>query len=335
MAALQRLVAKWLVGAAAGVACLCEVKAQNIQAPSSVLAKVSTVLVHNYNPRSPVMSTSINYLVTGAGRGIGRGLARNLLARPGNRVFLLDSNEVELQNTLSLAATWAQSSDSNKSPFKGRVVDLRNRDEIKTLVGEVNEFFEGRLHALVNNAFVTPHTWHDEKGMEDDLSSEEIMDQWDVKIAVGLTAPFLLSRLCVPMLKRKDEGSSAGCIINISSTRAKQAEDNHEAYSAAKGGLLGLTQSMSISLGHRHNIRVNAIVPGWINVENENKAADERSTKWEDGMTEQDHVYHPAGRVGKVEDIYKAVKFLVESDFVTGEEIVVDGGVTRKMYYPE
>jgi NAD(P)-dependent dehydrogenase (short-subunit alcohol dehydrogenase family) len=209
------------------------------------------------------MMSSVNYLVTGAGRGIGRGLTRNLLQRPENRVFLLDSNETELQNTLSLAASWAQSSDVNKSRFKGKVVDLRNRDEIKTLVGEVDEFFEGRLHALVNNAFATPHTWNDEKGMEDDLSSDEIMDQWDAKIAVGLTAPFLLSRLCMPMLKRKGDEPSAGCIINISSTRAKQAEDNHEAYSAAKGGLLGLTQSMSISLGHRHNIRCNAIIPGW------------------------------------------------------------------------
>jgi NAD(P)-dependent dehydrogenase (short-subunit alcohol dehydrogenase family) len=280
------------------------------------------------------MST-VNYLVTGAGRGIGRGLTRNLLQRPENRVFLLDSNETELQNTLSLAASWIQSSNVHKSRFKGKVVDLKNRDEIKTLVGEVDEFFEGRLHALVNNAFATPHTWNDGKGMEDDLSSDEIMDQWDAKIAVGLTAPFLLSRLCIPMLKRKGDEPRAGCIINISSTRAKQAEDNHEAYSAAKGGLLGLTQSMSISLGHRHNIRCNAIIPGWINVENENKAADEQSTQWEDGMTEQDHSYHPVGRVGKVEDIYKAVKFLVESDFVTGEEIVVDGGVTRKMYYPE
>lgn len=281
------------------------------------------------------MPASINYLVTGAGRGIGRGLVRNLLTRPGNRVFLLDNNESELQNTLSLASIWAQSLDTNRSSYKGKVVDLSNRDEIKTVIREVNEFFGGSLHALINNAFATPHTWRDDKGMEDDLDSDEIMDQWDLKIAVGLTAPFLLSRLCVPMLKRKDESSSAGCIINISSTRAKQAEDNHEAYSAAKGGILGLNQSMAISLGHRHNIRVNAIIPGWINVENENKAADEASTKWEDGMTEQDHSWHPAGRVGKIEDIYKAVKFLVESDFVTGEEIVVDGGVTRKMYYPE
>jgi NAD(P)-dependent dehydrogenase (short-subunit alcohol dehydrogenase family) len=306
---------------------------QSADRSSSVLAQAPTL--YKYNTQSSVMSTTVNYLVTGAGRGIGRGLTRNLLQRPGNRVFLLDSNESELQNTLSLAASWAQSSDVNKSRFQGKVVDLRNRDEIKNLVGEVEEFFEGRLHALVNNAFATPHTWNGEKGMEDDLSSDDIMDQWDTKIAVGLTAPFLLSRLCVPMLRRKDDETSAGCIINISSTRAKQAEDNHEAYSAAKGGLLGLTQSMAISLGHRHNIRCNAIIPGWVNVENENKTADKQSTKWEDGMTEQDHSYHPAGRVGKVEDIYKAVKFLVESDFITGEEIVVDGGVTRKMYYPE
>jgi NAD(P)-dependent dehydrogenase (short-subunit alcohol dehydrogenase family) len=92
---------------------------------------------------------------------------------------------------------------------------------------------------------------------------------------------------------------------------------------------------MAVSLGHKHQIRVNAVSPGWISVDNENAEADENGTKWEDGMTEGDHKWHPAGRVGKVEDIYQSVKFLAESDFVTGQEVVVDGGVTKKMVYPE
>lgn len=270
----------------------------------------------------------MNYLITGAGRGIGRGLTRCLLSR-GHRVFLLDSNDKELQNTLSRASIWKSSGS-----FRGSTVDLRDRVQIKNVVREVSHFFDGKLDVLVNNAMATPHIWHEDKGMED--ADESIMEQWDEKLAVGLTAPFLLSRLCVPLLKAAaKEGASPGCIINMSSTRATQAENDHEGYSAVKAGILGLTQSMSVSLGHRHGIRVNAIIPGWINVEDENAEADERKAKWEDGLTEQDHSWHPAGRVGKIEDIAKAVLFLAESDFVTGEEVVVDGGVSRKMTYPE
>jgi NAD(P)-dependent dehydrogenase (short-subunit alcohol dehydrogenase family) len=172
-----------------------------------------------------------------------------------------------------------------------------------------------------------------------DSESEHIMEEWDTKIAVGLTAPFLLSRLCVPLLRmgRSDAAGSAspGTIINISSTRAYQSEMNHEAYSAAKTGILGLTQSMAVSLGHRHQIRVNAIVPGWINVEDENEDADNERRSWEEGLTRTDQEWHPAGRVGQVADIVKAAEYLIESSFVTGQEVVVDGGVGRKMVYPE
>lgn len=172
--------------------------------------------------------------------------------------------------------------------------------------------------------------------MEDDEDDDEeaIMQQWDEKIAVGLTAPFLLSRLCVPLLKRNTASSAAaGCIINVSSTRAYQAEDDHEAYSTVKAGILGLTRSMAVSLGHRYNIRVNAILPGWIHVENERKDAERDD--WSKGLTDQDHEWHPAGRVGKVDDISRTVLYLAESSFITGAEMVVDGGVTRKMVYPE
>ncbi|KAF2686031.1 NAD(P)-binding protein [Lentithecium fluviatile CBS 122367] len=158
----------------------------------------------------------------------------------------------------------------------------------------------------------------------------------DTKIAVRLTAPFLLSRLCVPLLKAGNSVTdSPGTIINISSTRAYQSEMNHEAYSTAKAGILGLMQSMAVSLGYRHKIRVNAIVLGWIDVEQENEYADSIERSQEATTTREDAEWHPAGRVENVEDIAKAVEYLVGSGFVTGQEVAVDGGVGRKMVYLE
>lgn len=112
------------------------------------------------------------------------------------------------------------------------------------------------------------------------------------------------------------------------------SEPNNEPYSATKAGLLGLSQSMAVSLAE-DGIRSNAILPGWINVANECLEADRKGMKWEDGLTEDDQKWHLTGRVGKVEDVLRAVEYLTESEFVTGEELVVDGGVTRKMVYPE
>jgi len=305
----------------------------------------------------------MSYLITGAARGIGRGLTRSLLSQ-GHRVFLVDNNKAELENTLSLAAKWAASGPvitgnphtlNSEFAFHGALVDLSDRSQVKEAVTNATLFFGGKLDVLINNAIPVPHIWQDGKGMEDKDEEDSIMQEWDEKIAVGLTAPFLLARLCVPLLRAATSSPSSnlaaismpdplrqvrhqtrpGCIINISSTRAYQAEDNHEAYSAVKAGILGLTQSLAVSLGHRHGIRVNAIIPGWISVDDENAVADREGTKWGDALTEQDHQWHPAGRVGKAEDILKTVQFLVDSDFITGQEIVVDGGVTRKMVYPE
>lgn len=274
----------------------------------------------------------MNVAITGGARGIGRGLTR-LLLQDGHSVFALDSNESELRHTTERAKQWSANTGGH---FHSKIVDLSNRQARRSSVQDISLAFDNKLDLLINNAFATPHTWNDGKAMDD--SDADIEEQWDLKVAVGLTAPFILSRLCTPMLKNSNSTSDnrrPGSIVNISSTRAHQAEDNHEAYSACKGGLLGLTQSMAVSLGHKHSIRVNAISPGWISVDNENKEADEKGIKWEDGMSENDHRWHPAGRVGKVEDIYKAVRFLAESDFVTGQEVVVDGGVTKKMVYPE
>ncbi|KAF2850171.1 short-chain dehydrogenase/reductase-like protein SDR [Plenodomus tracheiphilus IPT5] len=272
----------------------------------------------------------LNILLTGGGRGIGRGLFRHFLSA-GHRVMILDSDEDELSHVRTHASQWSSGIDSTWRTLK---CDLSQRDQIRSAVEVVKEQFDGKLDVLINNAFPTTLTLSEDRRME--AGGEEMEAEWDLKLAVGLTAPFILSRLCIPLLTAgHSTPDSPGTIINISSTRAYQAESDHEAYSAVKAGLLGLTQSMSISLGHRHGIRVNAIIPGWIHVANESKAADERGAKWEDDLTQGDHDWHPSGRVGKVDDMAKAIEYAVGSTFVTGQEIVVDGGVGRKMVYPE
>ncbi|KAF1360895.1 short-chain dehydrogenase/reductase-like protein SDR [Lizonia empirigonia] len=245
---------------------------------------------------------ALNILITGGARGIGRGLFRQFLAK-GHQVIVLDSNAEELEQVKTQAGNWKNAQGN----WHALQCDLSKREQIKDAVRTVKETFDGKLD-----------------------------DQWDLKIAIGLTATFILSRLCVPLLiNGSSTPGSPGTIFNLSSTRAYQAEADHEAYSTAKAGILGLTQSMSISLGHRHKICVNAIIPGWIHVENESKAADEKGTTWEEGLSKEDIDWHPAGRVGKSEDIVRAAEFLIESGFVTGQEVVVDGGVGRKMVYPE
>ncbi|KAF9690769.1 hypothetical protein EKO04_011018 [Ascochyta lentis] len=278
---------------------------------------------------STTAANTLNVLITGGARGIGRGLFRQFLAK-GHRVIILDSNTEELEHVRKQAGNWPSAQGS----WHALQCDLSKRDQIKDAVQTVKERFEGKLDVLINNAFPTTLQIAADRTMEGE--SDDIEKEWDLKIAVGLTAPFILSRLCVPLLLAgSSTPGSPGTIINVSSTRAYQAEADHEAYSTAKAGILGLTQSMSISLGHRHRIRVNAIIPGWIHVENESKAADQKGTAWEEGLSREDIAWHPAGRVGNSEDISRAAEYLIESGFVTGQEVVVDGGVGRKMVYPE
>jgi NAD(P)-dependent dehydrogenase (short-subunit alcohol dehydrogenase family) len=103
------------------------------------------------------------------------------------------------------------------------------------------------------------------------------------------------------------------------------SEPNTEAYSASKAGLLGLTNALSQSLAGK--VRVNAILPGWIDT-SEDDGAD---------ITRKDHAFHPVGRVGKPEDVAEMCVFLAgpNAGFITGQEFVIDGGVTKKMIYPE
>ena len=120
-----------------------------------------------------------------------------------------------------------------------------------------------------------------------------------------------------------------GSIVNISSTRSIQSEPNSEAYAAAKGGILSLTHALANSLSGK--IRVNCISPGWIEVSDMKK----KSKRQKYDLTRADHEQHPAGRVGKAEDIAEMAAFLIseKAGFITGQNFVVDGGMTRKMIY--
>jgi NAD(P)-dependent dehydrogenase (short-subunit alcohol dehydrogenase family) len=273
---------------------------------------------------------SLKILLTGLARGIGRSLFRHFL-QSGHHVIVLDSNMEELDHVKKQAESWA---NSGKGSWSALQCDISKREQIKAAFNIVKDQFDGSLDVLINNAFPTTLSLSEDRRMEADGEATE--QEWDIKIAIGLTAPYILSRLCIPLLAAGNSTpNSPGTIINMSSTRAYQSEADHEAYSTAKAGLLGLTQSMSISLGHRHKIRVNAIIPGWIHVANECMAADERQAKWEEGLSQEDREWHPVGRVGNGDDIARAVEYLVGSEFVTGQEVVVDGGVGRKMVYPE
>ncbi len=149
------------------------------------------------------------------------------------------------------------------------------------------------------------------------------LDSWNRLLSVNLTGAFLVSRVCIPLLRE-----SGGAIVNIASTRALQSEVNTEAYAASKGGLVALTHAMAVSLGPE--IRVNAVSPGWIDTRDQ---ALQRS----DPLRLIDHEQHAVGRVGQPEDIGELVAFLLSpaASFITGQNMVADGGMSRQMIYRE
>ncbi len=196
---------------------------------------------------------------------------------------------------------WARSA----ATIEGDVADEDTVDEAVRLT--LDRF--GRLDAVVANAGIMIRRPIRRLSLED----------WRRVLDINLTSTFLLARAAQRALR-----SSKGSIVTIGSARALMSEPNTESYSASKGGLLALTHALAISLGP--DIRVNCVSPGWIATADYNK------------LKRKDHAQHPAGRVGKPQDVAKIVAFLLDrekSGFVTGANFAVDGGMTRKMIYVE
>lgn len=183
--------------------------------------------------------------------------------------------------------------------FKG---DLAEKETLERFAGQVIAEY-GRVDYLINNA--APLS----KGIED-CSYEEFC----YALNVGVTAAFYLSKLFAPHF------AEGGSIINISSSRDRMSQPQTESYTAAKGGIHALTHALAVSLAGK--VRVNSISPGWIDT-------DYRVYEGADA------VQHPAGRVGNPLDIAEMVLFLCsdKAGFITGENICIDGGMTRQMIY--
>ena len=182
------------------------------------------------------------------------------------------------------------------------VGDIADKDTLERFAREVIERY-GHVDYLVNNALPVM--------LGIDTCSYE---QFQYALSVGVTAPFYLSKLFLPYLA---EGAA---IVNISSSRDRMSQPQTESYTAAKGGIAALTHALAVSLAGK--VRVNSISPGWI---------DTTGTIY-DGP---DAIQQPAGRVGNPMDIANMVLYLCsdKAGYITGENICIDGGMTRQMIY--
>ena len=182
--------------------------------------------------------------------------------------------------------------------------DVSREPQVRACVRRVVARF-GRLDALVNNAGIASPG----NGPVEKLALAE----WNRRIGVNLTGVFLMAKHAAPHLRR-----SSGAVVNIASTRALQSEPDTEAYAASKGGMVALTHALAMSLGPR--VRVNCISPGWIA---------------HGPVRRRDHAQHPVGRVGRDQDVAELVAFLLSdaAGFATGQNYVLDGGMTKKMIY--
>lgn len=192
----------------------------------------------------------------------------------------------------------------DKTPGTYFVGDIGSKETLEAFSSYVLEK-HSHIDYLINNALLII------KGI-DECSYEE----FQYALSVGVTAPFYLTKLF------KDSFNKGAVIVNISSSRDRMSQDNTESYTAAKGGIAALTHALMMSL--RGHVRVNSISPGWINTHGNT-------------YTGPDAYQQPTGRVGNPQDISSMVLFLCspQASFINGENICIDGGMTKQMIYHE
>ena len=241
-------------------------------------------------------------VITGGAQGIGRGVAM-AYAKCGAKVVIADTQyergkqlEKELQ-TRGYTALFIQT-------------DVSKEQEIVSLMKQTVDHF-GTINILINNAgtfqCASPY----------DLS----MEDWNQVIQTNLSSVFFCSREAAKVMRYNENG---GSIVSMASTRAMMSEPFTEVYAATKGGIVALSHALARSLGP-DKITVNCISPGWI------------ETHDYEGLRDIDHTQHLSGRVGTPDDIAQACLYLTNpaNNFVTGTNLTIDGGMTKKMMYEE
>lgn len=190
----------------------------------------------------------------------------------------------------------------DKSPNDYFVGDIADEKTIRKFSDKVIEQYS-KVDYLINNACLS-------LGGIENCTYED----FNYVLRVGVSAPFMLTKLFLPYF------SESAAVVNISSSRDRMSQPNTESYTAAKGGISALTHALAVSLSGK--VRVNSISPGWI---------DTTSTEFEGADKKQ----HPAGRVGNPLDIANMVMYLCsdKAGFITGENITIDGGMTKLMIY--
>ena len=236
--------------------------------------------------------------VTGGAEGIGKAIVE-AFCLSGDQVAFCDINAIAGQETAK-----ATGSIFHK-------VDVSDKDALESCIqGILSEWND--IDIIVNNIGISQFSSITETSVED----------FDKILSINLRPVFITSRLLAIHRKEQSSPNPYGRIINICSTRYLMSEPGSEGYAASKGGIYSLTHALALSLSE-WNITVNSIAPGWI------------QTHDYDQLRPEDHSQHPSRRVGKPEDIARMCLFLCEenNDFINGENITIDGGMTKKMIY--
>jgi len=243
-------------------------------------------------------------VITGGALGIGKCITQEF-AKEGARVAFVDKNQEAGEETKAEILK----NGGEALFFAG---DLAEEQTLIDFTKKVIEQY-GHVDYLINNAMIT------KKGILSDCGYEDFNEV----LRVGITAPYILTKLFLPYF------NVGGAVVNISSTRAFQSQRDTESYTAAKGGITALTHSLAVSLAGK--VRVNSVSPGWIDT------GSTYDKNYIPKYSEADKKQHPSGRIGHPMDIVRAVFFLCneENSFINGQNIVVDGGMSKLMIYTE